>query len=80
MFDINDEGKIDENNFQWLLHGLWLLEQDALGGSGSRGYGQIKFGISDDAGDFIPGKVLVNKTQEDIKDRYQEITGINKRV
>ena len=80
VFDINDEGKIDENNFQWLLHGLWLLEQDALGGSGSRGYGQIKFGISDDAGDFIPGKVLVNKTQEDIKDRYQEITGINKRV
>lgn len=33
----------DEAFFPYLLHGLWLLEQDALGGSGSRGYGKVKF-------------------------------------
>ncbi|TVL99058.1 MAG: type III-A CRISPR-associated RAMP protein Csm3 [Candidatus Brocadia sp. WS118] len=79
VFDINDNGKVDTDNFKWLLHGLWLLEQDALGGSGSRGYGQIQFGISKD-GKFIPGKVFVDNKEEDIKDRYQEITGKNKRV
>jgi CRISPR-associated protein Csm3 len=30
-----------------LLHGLKLLEMDALGGSGSRGYGRIAFEFSD---------------------------------
>lgn len=80
VFDINDKGETDKTNFQWLLHGLWLLEQDALGGSGSRGYGQIKFGICDNAGKFIPGKVFVDDKEEDIKDRYQEITNKNKRV
>ena len=79
VFDINDDkGKVDENNFQWLLHGLWLLEQDALGGCGSRGYGQIKFGYEKD-GEFIAGKVLVDGKEEDIKDRYEEITNKKKR-
>lgn len=84
VFDINDNegqgdnGDVDKNNFQWLLHGLWLLEQDALGGSGSRGYGQIKFGISKDE-KFIPGKVLVDDKEEGIKDRYEEITKQKKR-
>ncbi len=32
-----DEGKVDLDNLNWLLHGLWLLEQDALGSCGSRG-------------------------------------------
>jgi len=27
----------------WLVQGLDLLQQDALGGSGSRGYGRITF-------------------------------------
>jgi CRISPR-associated protein Csm3 len=35
--------KTDEGLFPYLLHGLWLVQQDALGGSGSRGYGKIKF-------------------------------------
>lgn len=33
----------DEELFNELLRGLKLLELDALGGSGSRGYGRIKF-------------------------------------
>jgi CRISPR-associated protein Csm3 len=72
VFDINDNGKVDEDNFQWLLHGLWLLQQDALGGSGSRGYGQIKFGYDKD-GIFIPDKVLVDAEEKEIKNRYEEI-------
>ncbi len=74
IFDIKDGGKIDLDNFQWLLHGLWLLEQDALGSSGSRGYGQIKFGIYDANNTFIPGRVFVDNKEEIIKDRYEEIT------
>ena len=85
VFDINDNGNVDNENFNWLLHGLWLLEQDALGSSGSRGYGQIKFGIhvpdttKPDEGKFIPGKVLVDNKEEEIKDRYEEITKQKKR-
>ena len=37
-----------ENLEDFLLQGIKLLEMDALGGSGSRGYGQIKFEFSDD--------------------------------
>ncbi len=33
----------DEELFDYLRYGLKLLEMDALGGSGSRGYGRIKF-------------------------------------
>lgn len=40
-FKILDEG--DEALFEKLLQGLKLLEMDTLGGSGSRGYGRIKF-------------------------------------
>jgi CRISPR-associated protein Csm3 len=40
-FKIMDDS--DEENFKYLLQGLKLLEMDALGGSGSRGYGRIEF-------------------------------------
>ncbi len=79
MFDINDNGQVDNDNFQWLLHGLWLLEQDALGSSGSRGYGQIQFGIYDSGKEFCSGKILVDGKEEVIKDRYEEITKQKKR-
>jgi len=41
----------DENDKleDFLLKGLKLLEMDALGGSGSRGYGRIKFNFHDKA-------------------------------
>ncbi len=44
VFEVNgDRGRRDKECFNWLLAGLSLLEQDALGGSGSRGYGRIRF-------------------------------------
>lgn len=79
VFDIDDNGQTDIDNFWWLLHGLWLLQQDALGSSGSRGYGQIKFGIYDKDRKFISDKVLVDGKEEEIKDRYEEITKQKKR-
>ncbi|MFN3395985.1 MAG: type III-A CRISPR-associated RAMP protein Csm3 [Thermodesulfovibrionales bacterium] len=45
-FKILDES--DEQLFDRLLVGLKLLELDAIGGSGSRGYGRIKFKFEDD--------------------------------
>ncbi len=44
LYDVDgDGGKRDRECLAWLLQGLGLLEQDALGGSGSRGYGRISF-------------------------------------
>ena len=39
----------DEGLEDLLLEGLKLLEHDALGGSGSRGYGRIRFEFDDSA-------------------------------
>jgi CRISPR-associated protein Csm3 len=38
-----DGGQRDHDCLNWLLQGFDLLEQDALGGSGSRGYGRVRF-------------------------------------
>jgi CRISPR-associated protein Csm3 len=38
-----DDAKGDIACLNWWLAGLGLLEQDALGGSGSRGYGRVRF-------------------------------------
>ena len=49
-FSINlKELDIDSNDdlVDFLLQGLKLLEYDALGGSGSRGYGRVEFEFSD---------------------------------
>ncbi|TXL82057.1 type III-A CRISPR-associated RAMP protein Csm3 [Vineibacter terrae] len=43
VYDTGDGGARDEECLNWLLAGLSLLEQDALGGSGSRGYGRVRF-------------------------------------
>ena len=50
-------GEEDKGLFDYLLFGLKLLELDALGGSGSRGYGKIAFDFDD----------------EDIKKRFEDI-------
>jgi CRISPR-associated protein Csm3 len=34
---------MDIEYFRYIKRGMKLLENDALGGSGSRGYGRIKF-------------------------------------
>lgn len=43
IFDTGDNGETDRDNFNQLLGAMRLLEADALGGSGSRGYGRIRF-------------------------------------
>jgi len=48
----------DEGMEDFLLDGLRLLQMDALGGSGSRGYGKIEFGFDDD----------------DIQNKFEQIT------
>ncbi|HEY9159915.1 MAG TPA: type III-A CRISPR-associated RAMP protein Csm3 [Desulfomonilia bacterium] len=52
-FDFSINLKVFDNEgdslLDYLLEGLKLLEHDALGGSGSRGYGRVKFHF-DDAG------------------------------
>ena len=43
VFDWNgDGGKTDRDCLNRVLEGLKLLERDALGGSGSRGYGRVR--------------------------------------
>ncbi|NVM21955.1 MAG: type III-A CRISPR-associated RAMP protein Csm3 [Desulfobacterales bacterium] len=41
-------GEEDEELFEYFLLGLKLLKMDALGGSGSRGYGKIEFVFDDE--------------------------------
>jgi CRISPR-associated protein Csm3 len=43
VFDMGDGGKTDEDMFRYVLDGLKYLQQDTLGGSGSRGCGKIEF-------------------------------------
>lgn len=43
IFDTGDGGKTDEDNLEHVRRSLRLVENDALGGSGSRGYGKVKF-------------------------------------
>lgn len=42
IYDVRDKDQVEED-LQTILDGFKLLESDYLGGSGSRGYGQIKF-------------------------------------
>ena len=42
IYNVEDETQIKED-FQAIKDGLTLLEYDYLGGSGSRGYGKVKF-------------------------------------
>jgi CRISPR-associated protein Csm3 len=43
LYDTADGGARDRQCLAWFIQGLDLLELDALGGSGSRGYGRVKF-------------------------------------
>lgn len=46
IFEIDDADMTnnkDETNWQEVLNALYYLQEDALGGSGSRGYGKIEF-------------------------------------
>lgn len=44
VYSVNgDDGRGDRRCLELLIQALKLLEQDALGGSGSRGYGKVRF-------------------------------------
>jgi len=43
VIDTGDGGRRDMHCLNRLIEGLKLLERDALGGSGSRGYGKVRF-------------------------------------
>lgn len=51
VFENGDNGSVDERLFEHVLDGLRLIEQDALGGAGSRGCGQVKFHINFNGGE-----------------------------
>lgn len=56
---------------QWLMMGLYLVEQDTLGGGGTRGSGHIEFtNIKFDGKDFEPNW---RETCKEIKDRLLDI-------
>ncbi len=42
VFDTGEGGRIDRDGLNRVLEGLKLLQDDALGGSGSRGYGRVQ--------------------------------------
>jgi CRISPR-associated protein Csm3 len=68
VFDNNgDEGQRDKKLFDYVLRGLALIQQDTLGGSGSRGYGKVSFvDLRDENGDPItlPEVVMKCKNSE----------------
>ncbi len=41
--DENEENNTDKKNWDEVVNALYYLQEDALGGSGSRGYGKIEF-------------------------------------
>lgn len=62
VFDTGDGGTIDRRLFSQVIDGLRMVQADALGGSGSRGYGRVAFeGLtltSLEAGDLATAKSL----------------------
>ncbi len=61
IFDMGDGGALDEAYFEHLLAIMRLLEHDCLGGSGSRGYGRIRFGA-------------LQLNGEDLQERFESIS------
>lgn len=57
VFDMGDDGRTDIANLNDLYAAMRLLEQDALGGSGSRGYGRVRFNNLQKDGQDIQAEV-----------------------
>lgn len=79
VFERNgDGGASDIKMFKWLLQGLYMMGFDALGGSGSRGYGKIQFFNIDNTPDSVDVENLNDdkgKTEViELKDLYKELT------
>lgn len=66
LYDTGDGGAHDRDCLNWTIAGLGLIEQDAIGGSGSRGYGKISFEklqvrLPDDRVDELEGRHRLNR-------------------
>ena len=61
--DEEEVSVLEKNLMNTLVEAMHLLEDDYLGGSGSRGYGQIKFKEKD-------LKIIDTFTNEDLTDKY----------
>lgn len=74
IYDLGDNGKVDIENLDHVLKAMRLLEDSALGGSGSRGYGKIKFAdkkiFVKSVDDYRTGKegkeIILEKIKEEI--------------
>lgn len=68
IYEVTDEESPEQmkDDFKILKDGFHLLEYDYLGGSGSRGYGRVKF--SDFAADVVVGNI-----DEDLMQACQQI-------
>ena len=64
IYEVSDEDEAYED-IELLAEGMKLLEYDYLGGSGSRGYGKVKF--NDVKAEAVVGDL------DDIADRCTEI-------
>lgn len=60
-----DKGAGDRRAIEWLVTAMKLLEHDALGGSGSRGYGRVRF----------TGLTLNGKPIQEKFDKIQPLAG-----
>lgn len=68
VFDIdNDNGESDYDNFKFVIEALSLIENDTLGGSGSRGCGKVKFSTLNITGDSRNNGKSYNGIYEDIE-------------
>ncbi len=65
LYEADDEDKIIED-FEILKEGFTLLQYDYIGGSGSRGYGKIKF-------NNLEAEVVIGEVDEIIINRCNEI-------
>jgi len=68
VFDLDDDGKADRENFHYVIDALKHLENDTLGGSGSRGCGKIAFNSLQIAGSTLSG------TYASLEDLLSKIT------
>jgi CRISPR-associated protein Csm3 len=65
IYNVEDETQIKED-FQAIKDGLTLLEYDYLGGSGSRGYGKVKF-------ENLSAKNVIGKINQEIMEECNRI-------
>ncbi len=71
-YTLQDLNEVEED-FKNLKDGLNLLKYDYIGGSGSRGYGKIKFNSIEIEAMKLKGENLLSDKEEKIKEMMKEI-------